>query len=211
MLFRSLEGERAEAICRQLAHYDYLYLSGISLAILSPASRDKLLTLLRQCRANGGKVIFDNNYRPRLWASKEETRDVYNQMLGCTDIAFLTLDDEDALWGEKPVEEVIHRTQAAGVREVVVKRGADSCLVAIQGQPIVDVPAVKLPKENVVDTTAAGDTFCGYFLSGITKGREIPEILKTASAASAIAVSRNGAAPSIPEYEEVEKFVAERG
>lgn len=47
--------------------------------------------------------------------------------------------------------------------------------------------------------------------SGITKGREIPEILKTASAASALAVSRNGAAPSIPEYEEVEKFVAERG
>ena len=64
---------------------------------------------------------------------------------------------------------------------------------------------------KAVDTTAAGDTFCGYFLSGITKGKEIPEILKTASAASAIAVSRNGAAPSIPEYEEVEKFVAERG
>ena len=66
-------------------------------------------------------------------------------------------------------------------------------------------------KVKAVDTTAAGDTFCGYFLSGITKGREISEILKTASAASAIAVSRNGAAPSIPEYEEVEKFVAERG
>jgi sugar/nucleoside kinase (ribokinase family) len=39
-------------------------------------------------------VIFDN-YRPRLWASKEETRQVYQQMLACTDIAFLTLDDED--------------------------------------------------------------------------------------------------------------------
>ena len=66
-------------------------------------------------------------------------------------------------------------------------------------------------KVKAVDTAAAGDTFCGYFLSGITKGREIPEILKTASAASAIAVSRNGAAPSIPEYEEVEKFLAECG
>ena len=63
---------------------------------------------------------------------------------------------------------------------------------------------------KTVDTTAAGDTFCGYFLSGITKGKEIPEILKMASAASAIAVSRNGAAPSIPKYEEVERFVAER-
>jgi 2-dehydro-3-deoxygluconokinase len=44
-------------------------------------------------------------------------------MLQCTDIAFLTLDDEDALWGEKPVEDVIARTQAAGVSEVVIKRG----------------------------------------------------------------------------------------
>ena len=62
-------------------------------------------------------------------------------MLACTDIAFLTLDDEDALWGEKPVAEVIARTHAAGVEEVVVKRGADSCLVAIAGQPQLEVPA----------------------------------------------------------------------
>ena len=110
-----LESEQSAAICEQLASFDYLYLSGISLAILSPASREKLLALLKQCRANGGKVIFDNNYRPRLWASKEETQQVYQQMLQCTDVAFLTLDDEDALWGEKPVEEVIARTQAAGV------------------------------------------------------------------------------------------------
>ncbi|MCT9623424.1 sugar kinase, partial [Curtobacterium sp. C2H10] len=85
-------------------------------------------------------VIFDNNYRPRLWASKEETQRVYQQMLTCTDIAFLTLDDEDALWGEKPVAEVIARTHAAGVKEVVVKRGADSCLVSIVGEPQQEIP-----------------------------------------------------------------------
>ena len=71
-----LESEQSGAICKTLATFDYLYLSGISLAILSPASRDKLLSLLRECRANGGKVIFDNNYRPRLWSSKEETQQV---------------------------------------------------------------------------------------------------------------------------------------
>lgn len=152
-----LESDRAAAICEELATFDYLYLSGISLAILSPASRDKLFTLLRECRANGGKVIFDNNYRPRLWASQAETQQVYQEMLACTDIAFLTLDDEDALWGEKPVAEVIARTHAAGVEEVVVKRGADACLVSVSGQPLREVPAVRLAKEKVVDTTAAGD------------------------------------------------------
>ena len=166
-----LESDSAAHICETLAHFDYLYLSGISLAILSPESREKLFSLLRECRANGGKVIFDNNYRPRLWASKEETQQVYQQMLTCTDIAFLTLDDEDALWGEKPVEEVIARTHAAGVSEVVVKRGADSCLVAIAGEAVIDVPAVKLPKEKVIDTTAAGDSFsAGYLAVRLTGG-----------------------------------------
>ncbi|MGY5954893.1 2-dehydro-3-deoxygluconokinase [Kosakonia sp. BK9b] len=166
-----LESEQADAICEELATFDYLYLSGISLAILSPNSRQKLLSLLQECRANGGKVIFDNNYRPRLWNSKEETQQVYQQMLACTDIAFLTLDDEDLLWGAKPVEEVIERTQRAGVEEVVIKRGADSCLVAITGEAIIEVPAVKLPKEKVIDTTAAGDSFsAGYLAVRLTGG-----------------------------------------
>ena len=166
-----LESEDAAAICEALSTFDYLYLSGISLAILSPTSREKLLSLLRECRANGGKVIFDNNYRPRLWSSREETQQVYQQMLQSTDIAFLTLDDEDALWGEKPVEDVIARTQAAGVSEVVIKRGAESCLVAITGEAVVEVPAVKLAKKKVIDTTAAGDSFsAGYLAVRLTGG-----------------------------------------
>lgn len=166
-----LESSEAAVICEKLATFDYLYLSGISLAILSPESREKLFALLERCRANGGKIIFDNNYRPRLWASREETQQVYTRMLACTDIAFLTLDDEDALWGEKPVDEVIARTRQAGVTEVVIKRGADSCLVAMAGEAVVEVPAVKLAKEKVIDTTAAGDSFsAGYLAVRLTGG-----------------------------------------
>ena len=54
-----------------------------------------------------------------------------------------------------------------------------------------------------MDTTAAGDTFTGYFIAGLSRGSEYQTILKIASAASAIAVSRKGAAPSIPDRSEV--------
>ncbi len=63
---------------------------------------------------------------------------------------------------------------------------------------------------DTVDTTAAGDTFCGYFLSALCRGSDIDTALKESSAASAIAVSRQGAAPSIPSYQEVLDFLASR-
>lgn len=67
-------------------------------------------------------------------------------------------------------------------------------------QPIFSVP--------VADTTAAGDTFTGYFVTAIANGASPAEALRTSSAASAISVSRKGAAPSIPQKEEVEAFLA---
>ena len=55
----------------------------------------------------------------------------------------------------------------------------------------------------VVDTTAAGDTFCGFFIAELSKRSSIPRVLEIASRASSICVSRSGAAPSIPTIEEV--------
>ena len=60
---------------------------------------------------------------------------------------------------------------------------------------------------EAVDTTAAGDTFTGYYIASVLRGKSIVESLKTASAASGIAVTRKGAVPSIPDAEEVEDFI----
>ena len=60
-------------------------------------------------------------------------------------------------------------------------------------------------KMKAVDTTAAGDTFTGFFLSLITEGKSVKEALATASKASALAISKMGAAASIPLKEEVMK------
>ena len=62
---------------------------------------------------------------------------------------------------------------------------------------------------KAVDTTAAGDTFTGYFLAGLSEGMEIPAVLKMSAKASSIAVTRAGAVPSIPLRKEVEEALAQ--
>ena len=62
---------------------------------------------------------------------------------------------------------------------------------------------------QAVDTTAAGDTFTGYFLAGLLDGMPVPEILKMSAKASSIAVTREGAVPSIPYRNEVMEALAE--
>ena len=61
-------------------------------------------------------------------------------------------------------------------------------------------------KVKAIDTTAAGDTYTGYFIAGILNGKTIKESMDIASKASALAVTRQGAAPSIPVLEEVEEY-----
>ena len=64
---------------------------------------------------------------------------------------------------------------------------------------------------GTVDTTAAGDTFTGYFVACMAAGRPEEECLDLASRAAAIAVSRPGAAPSIPTMDEVQRCTLRRG
>ena len=61
-------------------------------------------------------------------------------------------------------------------------------------------------KVKAVDTTAAGDTFTGFFIGGIMNGLTVNEAMDQASRAAAVAVTRQGAAPSIPLLEEVKQF-----
>lgn len=163
---------QADALCQQIAASNYFYLSGISLAILDAESVISLLALLKALKQKGGKVIFDNNYRPRLWQSRSFAQKVYAEVLSLTDIALLTIDDEFDLWGDKTKEAVIERTKSYGVAEIVIKRGSESCIV-IADNEFYDIPAQKIAKEKVIDTTAAGDSFGAGYIAGRLSGLSV--------------------------------------
>ena len=133
--------------------------------MLGEVGRERLLQALIETRRRGGRVVFDNNYRPRLWASVEAARAAYHKVLAEVDMALLTEDDERALFGHADSEQVFAAYPA--VAEVVLKRGAEDCLLRCAGQRFA-VPA--LPVETVVDTTAAGDSFSAAYLASRLKG-----------------------------------------
>ena len=88
---------------------------------------------------------------------------------------------------------------------IVLTLGKDGvlCRAAGSGPSAAKIYQHKSFEVNVVDTTAAGDTFTGYFIGAIAKNFTIPEALKLASKAASISVSRQGAAVSIPQWDEV--------
>lgn len=157
-----------EALAENLCQQQMIYLSGISLAILSNDSKQSLLNVLSICRDKGVKIIFDNNYRPALWENSDQAQHYYQQILAITDIAFLTFDDEKMLYGDEHEQQTIDRTKALGVKEIVIKRGGDACYV-VMSDVIHSIAA--LPIENIIDTTAAGDSFsAGYLAKRILGG-----------------------------------------
>ena len=123
------DGPGAEQLLAILGDYHTLYLSGISLAILTVEGRERLLAALRQARSRGTRIVFDNNYRPRLWPGAAEARKHYEALLGLVDIALVTWEDDVAVFGFATPEQLFSHYAGLGVGEVVIKRGAGSCLL----------------------------------------------------------------------------------
>jgi 2-dehydro-3-deoxygluconokinase len=164
-----LRGAHGSGIAERLAGYDILYLSGITLSILDPAQRETLVALADRVRAQGGRVVFDSNFRPAGWPDRDEARATFDRMLRRVDVGLPTLDDDQALFDVPDAPACARRLHGLGVAEVAVKLGPLGCYVSSDGRAV-DVPAE--PVGRVVDSTAAGDSFnAGYLAARLAGAR----------------------------------------
>lgn len=135
------------------------------------------------------------------------TKELMSYPLEMVDLFIVNEIEGEAVTGEKEPQKILtaFREKYPHAKIVLTLGSEGSCY-----QDETTFAMQEIYKNTVVDTTGAGDTYCGYLLTCLMEDVPVKEALHMATAASSIAVSRQGAAPSIPKREEVEAFLKER-
>ena len=155
-----------------------------------------LIEAARLAHDSGVRVVLNPAPYPKQPLPAELLQNVDIIIPNETEAAYMTgiqvVDDASAL-------AAIRKMQSMGVKEAIITVGKQGAYTLCDHQ-LVRVPAVEV---KAVDTTAAGDTFCGALCVALTKGMPMTEAIRVACKAASISVTRRGAQPSVPTAVEV--------
>ena len=174
----------------QLSQGDMFFFSGISLAIIEESAREDFWKVVKQLKDAGVKIVFDPNYRARLWNSVEETKEQYHLAFTFADITLPGVEDLTTLYGVHSVEAVVEYLKPYQIEEIVVKNGPES-VVTKEGDTLQSHTIV--PVKNVVDTTSAGDAFNGVYLGARLSDKSISSAVQLAAKAAGAVIQQPGA------------------
>jgi ribokinase len=160
---------------------------------------DMLRYVLKWTSGNDKKVLL--NMAPAQHLEPEYLKDVNLLLVNESEAGILVNRPVTGIEEAKTAAEELAQTVQGGV---IVSLGPNGSYVVTEDIRQI-VPAFKV---KAVDTTAAGDVYCGTLATALVEGMEPMEAVRFASAAAAISVTRLGAQPSIPKREEIEHFLS---
>lgn len=169
---------------------DMSYFSGITLAILPETGRRRLLDVLSNARTAGITIVFDPNLRPRLWADADEMKTWIMKAAAVSDIALPSFEDEATHFSDVDVAATASRYADVGVSTVIVKDGSGPVLIRTADG---DATVVPEPVTQVVDTTAAGDSFNAGFLIALLEGEDPSDAVRQGCAVARKVIAARGA------------------
>ena len=181
-----------------------LHLSAISQAI-SASACDACFAAMDVARSAGARIAYDTNLRLKLWPLAR-ARAIIRETSALTDWVLPSFDDAAILLDRTGPEAIVETFHAWGAPVVVLKLGAQGCLVSdATRQERVEVNPVQS-----VDATGAGDCFDGAFLARILAGDDAFAAARYANAAAALATTGYGAVAPLPRPAAVQAFIASR-
>ena len=184
-----------------------------SLSLTDDPSRTATYEAINIARNSGAVISYDPNYRPPLWPTVEAAIAEMRKPIPYVDIMKVSDEETVLLTGEKDPEKAADILLATGIRCAIVTLGSEGALMKTKDFCI----RGKGRKRNVVDTTAAGDSFWGGILASIIRENvkldEITEeqghrFLRFANSVAGLCVEKRGAILAIPTLKEVEADLA---
>lgn len=186
-----LMADEPEALDSAFAGAATVYFSGITLAILAPKARGKLMKCIVKARDAGAEIVFDTNLRPALWTNPKIMASTLTAAATISDIVLPTHPDEAPVFGDASPEATADRYLELGVREVVVKNGGDPAFVATADGVRESIAATKA--EKVVDATGAGDSFNSGYLSARARGADPVAAVRASHKVAGVVIGYKGA------------------
>jgi 5-dehydro-2-deoxygluconokinase len=178
-----------------------LWVTGTGLS--QEPSRGATLAAL-DARARRPHTVFDLDYRPMFWPSREEARPFYAEALARATVAVGNLDECLTAVGTAEPDKAAKALVDAGVELAVVKQGPAGTL-ACTATERVEVPPVPV---EVVNGLGAGDAFGGALCHGLLAGWPLEPTIRFANAAGALVAGRLACAPAMGTQAEIEELLA---
>jgi len=175
-------------ILKSLAGYEMIYFSAITLSIYAEQGRARLIAALRQARQQGARVAFDTNFRARGWPDLDVARAAYHSAFEIADIVLASTEDLLPLYPDESPENLIARILNP---EAVLKLGEPKSIVRLQGR-LHEVKAEPIIGD-VVDTTAAGDSFAAAYIAARLAGSDPVEASRAGHRLAGVVVGYPGA------------------
>ncbi len=189
-----------------------------TLSMTHDGVREATIYAAKKAKEAGAIISFDPNLRPPLWPNLDLAKEQVLEGLKYCD--YLKISDNEITWLtglDDYSEGVKYIRERYDIPLITVSAGRDGSIAYYKDRAgdgkeiVVEVPAFILP--NTVETTGAGDTFCGCMihfllekgLKGLTE-TDLKDMLETANAAAAVITTRNGALRVMPSIEEIERI-----
>lgn len=180
------------------------------------------MTAARQVKANGGRVVFDVDYRPVLWGltakdlgenrfvSNARVTECLQTALPLCDLVIGTEEEFCILGGSVDTIAAIRNVRMKTAATLVCKLGGRGC-VAFDGRiPDSFEQGLFIAgfKVDVLNVLGAGDAFMGGFLRGWLRDEALAECCRYGNACGAMVVTRHGCAPAMPTWPELQLFLS---
>lgn len=185
-----------------------------SLSLTDEPARSATLEAVKTAKEAGALISYDPNYRASLWKDEATAVEAMKSVIPLADVMKVSDEESLLLTGVKSYEEAVEVLLSLGLKLVAITLGEDGVLVATKNgkERVVGF------RTNAIDTTGAGDSFWGGFLSRFLSlnkaveeltGEDIRACAVQGNAVACLCVQKRGGIPAIPSAEEVRAFLKE--